>query len=99
MVSIQTDNVFENNVEESMTHQNAIKKEENEDHYIQKTTNINCLIKDEKVARIATKFAAVRAKIYAYRIQKYDHETKHSDIIKAKRVKTSASKELTFHDF
>ena len=56
-------------------------------------------MKDEGGDKIISKFATTAPKTYGYRAQKDEHEIENSEFIKAKGVKKSASKELTFHDF
>ena len=54
--------------------------------------------KYESGGKIITKLATTALKTYSYRVQKDGLEIEDSDLIKGKRVKNSASTELTYQD-
>ena len=65
----------------------------------EKNKKVFRLIKDKRGGKIITKFSTIAPKTYGYSVQKDYHEIEDAEFIKAKGVKKSAYKDLTFHDF
>ena len=83
----------------SLAHQIMMKEEEKNHNLQEKNKKVFRLIKDKRGGKIITKFSTIAPKTYGYSVQKDYHEIEDSEFIKAKGVKKSACKDLTFHDF
>ena len=83
----------------SLAHQIMMKEEEKNHNLQEKNKKVFRLIKDKRGGKIVTKFSTTAPKTCGYSVQKDYHEIEDSEFIKAKGVKKSACKDLTFHDF
>ena len=86
-------------VENVLTRQIMMKEEEKDLFLLEKNKKVIGMTKDEAIGKIIVKFAATKPKTHGYKVQKDDYEIEDSEFIKAKGIKKTASKELTFYDF
>ena len=74
-------------------------KEEGKDHYLQeKIKRVIGLMKKEIRKKLQNSQKAT-PKQYCYNVKKEEHDKEECDFVKAKAIKSSASKEQTFHNF